>query len=753
MGQNYPTTMDVGSVSAVSVSAVLVVALGLVHVRRRRAREARDEAALEEKRARGAHLARSLHPVIDPDICIGSLSCLKACPEGDILGIVDGAAHLVHGDHCIGHGRCAAECPVGAIKLVFGSAERGVDLPEVDAFFESSRPGVHIVGELGGMGLIKNALMQGLQVAERLAEVVSRSAPPVVVVGAGPAGIGTALGLRARNVPFLLLEQGSVGGSVFHYPRRKVAMTERVDLPIVGKFGKSRITKEELLAGWMSILQKARIHVREGVKVTGIQGEDGHFRVEATQGERRAKAAASKVVLAIGRRGTPRKLGVPGEELPKVVYGLADPEQYEGTRVLVVGGGDSALEAAMQIASETRAEVSLSYRGAELARCRDANRKRFGEMVAARRLRALLPSQVKQILPGEVHLDHGGKPLELANDFVIVSIGGEAPTEFLGKVGVSLRRFHGEAMGDDAAGQDAKTTQRRLIAARVRKERRGRNVARVVFAILGVAVLAVLAWVGRDYYLLGRADRLRSPLHASLKAAGPWGHGVGIVATLFMLSNFLYAARKRWKRLGALGKIGSWLDFHVFVGFMSPLVIAFHATFQSNNLIATGTTIALVVVVFTGIVGRFIYGVVPSDGGKEVELSDLLARFERIREDLGHVPSQSDSMRALMARVTAPVKATALMLLFLRMPFEMLGIRLRLLAVRRKLRDRARRAEFRGAVLRLEKLRWQIRFYASLKRLLRGWRAFHASLAVFLVLVIAVHIGLSLYLGYGLLRR
>ena len=745
--------MDATNVSVIAASVAVVAAFGLVHVMRRRAREARDEAMLEEKRAKGSHLARSLHPIIDANICIGSLSCLKACPEGDILGIVDGMAHLVHGDHCIGHGRCAVECPVGAIKLVFGSAERGIDLPEVDGFFESSRPGVHIVGELGGMGLIKNAITQGMQVAERLAEVVPKGGEPVVVVGAGPAGIGAALGLKARRIPFLVLEQGSLGGSVYHYPRRKVAMTERVDLPGYGKFGKSEITKEELLAGWKGILKKTRIEIEEGVKVTSITGEDGRFKVEAMRGERRAVAPASKVVLAIGRRGTPRKLGVPGEELPKVVYNLTDPEQYRKTRVLVVGGGDSALEAAMQIANEARGDVTLSYRGEELGRCRDQNRKRFHEMVAAKKLRAYLPSQVKEIREGEVRLDHGGKPVKLPNDFVIVSIGGEAPTEFLSKAGVSMRRFQGEAPGDPKTGELVKTTMRRIRAASVRKEKLRRGAARAVYLLFGVAVLAVLAWVGRDYYLLGRAERLRSPLHASLKAAGTWGHSVGIVATAFMLSNFLYAARKRWKRLAALGKIGGWLDFHVFVGFMSPLVIAFHAAFQSNNFIATGTAIALVIVVITGIVGRFIYGVVPIDGGKDVELSDLLTRFERIREDLDHLPRLSRAARSLVERVTAPVKAKALTLMFLGWPFEMLGLRWALFLVRWRFPDRAQAREFRGAVMRLEKLRWQIRFYASLKRLLRGWRAFHAALAAFLVLVIAVHIGLSLYLGYGLLRR
>ncbi|MGC3996105.1 MAG: NAD(P)-binding domain-containing protein [Anaeromyxobacter sp.] len=385
--------MDPTSLLIAAGSLAAVALLGAAHLLRRGRRQRRDAAALQEKMARGQHLARSLHPVIDPDICIGSLSCLQACPEGDILGVVDGAARLIHGDHCIGHGRCAAECPVGAIKLVFGSLERGVDLPEVSEVFESSRPGVHVVGELGGMGLIKNAIMQGLQVAEHLASVVAHGpGPGVLVVGAGPAGIATALGLQARGVPFRLVEQDTVGGSVAHYPRRKVAMTEVIQLPLVGKFGKPLISKEELLGTWTRVLEKTGIRAEQGVKVTGIEGEDGRFQVVTSAGS----LAASKVVLAIGRRGTPRKLGVPGEELEKVLYGLAEPEQYDGARVLVVGGGDAALEAAIQLARESTAEVTLSYRGAELGRCREANRSRFHELVAAGRIRALLPSVVAE---------------------------------------------------------------------------------------------------------------------------------------------------------------------------------------------------------------------------------------------------------------------------------------------------------------------------------------------------------------------
>jgi thioredoxin reductase/Pyruvate/2-oxoacid:ferredoxin oxidoreductase delta subunit len=740
--------MDAVTAGIVAATAAGAVALGARHVSRRRARQQRDEAVLREKIAGGANHARSLHPVIDPDVCIGSLSCLGACPEGDILGMVRGTAHLVHADHCIGHGRCAAECPVGAIRLVFGSAERGVDLPEVDASFESSRPGVHVVGELGGMGLIKNAIVQGLEVAERLAERTRAGAAPVVIVGAGPAGLATALGLKARGVPHRLLEQGALGGAIVHYPRRKVAMTETVQLPLFGRFGRRQISKEELLDTWRRVVAKADLEVHQGVKVTGVQGADGRFTVETEKGS----LAASKVVLAIGRRGTPRKLGVPGEEQEKVVYGLVDPEQYAGARTLVVGGGDAALEAAIQLAEESNAAVAISYRGPEFARCRDANRRKVDALVRGGRVKAYLPSHVREVRPGEVVLEAGGRTRALPNDFVIVNVGGELPLEFLAKAGVSMRRHHGEAPGAHPHPHpQARSGAGRTARPPESAERARRPASRLLYLLTGFSILAFLAWVGRDYYPLDRAERLGSDLHPFLKSAGPWGHGVGIAATLFMLSNFLYPLRKRWKRLDRLGGIRGWLDFHVFVGFMSPLVIAFHAAFQSNNHLATWTSAALAVVVATGIVGRYIYSVVPSERGKSAELADLLASFERLRDALAGSRTAGGARR-LVEHVTAPVQAGSFALLFVALPAEALAIRLRLLLLP-SFGDRRIRRAFRRDVLTLSRLRWQIRFFASLKRLLRGWRVFHATLAAFLVLTIAAHIGVSLYLGYGLLRR
>ena len=670
--------------ASLGIGALVVGPAGAFAFRFLAGRQAHERRSIAELSAPGERIPRSLHPVFDTDICIGSLSCVRSCPEGDIIGVVDGVGRLVHGEHCIGHGRCAAECPVNAIKLVFGTAERGVDLPEVDGFFESSRPGVHVVGELGGMGLIKNAMRQGLELAERLADTLPRGSGEVVIVGGGPAGIATALGLKARGVPHRVLEQGKLGGSILHYPREKVVMTEPVELPLWGKFGRRHISKEELLDTFHRILDGTHISFQEGVKVTGIDGVDGRFVVRTLAGD----FSAAKVVLAAGRRGTPRRLGVPGEESPTVLYGLSDPDQFAGRRVLVVGGGDAAVEAALQLADE-RAEVTLSYRGEALARCREENRSAIRTASEAGQLELLLPSTVREVREEAVLLDAGGAERTIEHATVIVSIGGELPLEFLAKCGVSLRRYHGETPGE-AKDASAREWRERHESATQRAARLRTWLTRAGLAVVGVTVLATLAWLGREYYPLDRIARRESPLHETLRSSGPWGHGVGIAATLFMLSNFLYAARKRWKRLDGLGGIRRWLDFHVFVGTMSPAIISFHAAFQAKNVLAFATAASLGVVFTTGIIGRFIYALVPSQDGKVVELTDLLARRERLHGGEG--------------------------------------------------------------ALAAARLRFQIRFYGTLKRLLRGWRVFHATLAVFLVLAIALHIGVSLYLGYGMIK-
>lgn len=738
--------MDPLSSAVAGVSVVLAISMAVAHVVRRRRRQARDAEVLREKQEKNLHIPRSLHPVIDTDICIGSLSCLKACPEGDILGIQKHTATLVHADHCIGHGKCAAECPVQAIRLVMGTSERGVDLPEVDEFFESSRPGVHVVGELGGMGLLRNAVRQGLQAAKRLDHVLPRGPAggarvDVVVVGAGAAGLATACALHEAGRSYRLLEQGTWGGTMFHYPRRKIVMTEPAHIPGFGKIGKRIISKEELLETWGKAIEKVGVRVEENVQVTGIEGEDGAFSVHTSKGI----VEARKVVLACGRRGTPRKMGVPGEELEKVTYGFTDAEQYDGRRVLVVGGGDSALEAAIAIGELGTAEVALSYRGAELSRARQANRDKLAAMAEAGHVTLLLPSQVKYVTPDEVRIDWNGREMRLPNDDIIVNIGGDPPDGFLKAAGVEMRRYSGEQLG-------AKTGEDHVSEEEIRNRRRLRRTL-ALYGLLGAVIVAYLAWRGWDYYRLDTMGRLRSPMHRAFKSAGPWGHGVGIVATAFMLSNFLYPVRKRARSLTGLWDIRDWLNFHVFVGFMSPLVIAFHAAFQSNNLLATATAAALGIVVGTGLIGRFIYGMVPSVGGHAEELELIAGRFERLRAQVEPMLAGARERGRLDALVTAASRDLprgSLLAALLKEPLAGLQLRMRLWRVRFLFTSPSQYARFSVSILRLRRLRFQIAFYGGLRNLLRNWRVMHASLAVFLVFVMTVHIGFSLYLGYGL---
>jgi dihydropyrimidine dehydrogenase (NAD+) subunit PreT len=345
---------------------------------------------------------------------------------------------------------------------------------------------------------------------------------------------------------------------------------------------------------------------------------------------------------------------------------------------------------------------------------------------------------------------------QLPNDWVIVNIGGDLPVQLLARCGVGMRRYFGEAPGAHRRADDG--ARARMLHHGLERDRARRRLDRrftLLLAAGGLVILALLAWKGRHYYPLGARQRMLSPEHRALRSAGPWGHGVGIAATLFMLSNFAYAARKRFAFMTSWGRIRSWLHFHVFVGFMSPLVIAFHAAFQSKNLLATGTAASLSVVVLTGIVGRYIFGLVPAAGGKAVEMEELQARFVRLRDEVEPLlAGVRDPARvgALFARATAPVARRPLPLVLLALPFQALRSRADLVRVRRLFPARESFLEFRDAYQRMRRLRVQIGFYRSLKALLGGWRVFHASLAIFLVLAIAAHIGLSLYLGYGLLR-
>ncbi len=386
----------------------------------------------------------SLHPLIDPATCIGCGACVAACPEGKIIGLMGGKAELIDPASCVGHGACKTSCPVGAIELVFGTARRGVDIPVVAPDFQSNVPGVYIAGELGGMGLIANAIEQGCQAIEAISRREGLTQPnllDVVIIGGGPAGFAASLAAKERHLKTVTLEQGTLGGTVAHYPRDKLVMTRPARLPLFGQFKGRNIRKEKLLALWQSVLQKTGLQIRFGERVDRVTPMPWGFEVE-TQSQR---YAARTVLLATGRRGAPRKLGVPGEDLPKVVYGLADPGRYQGRRVLVVGGGNSAVEAAIELARQPGAEVTLSYRGESFARLTARNREQLEVAEARQVLTIIKGSTVISISADHVVLEAQGQTREQANDAVVVCAGGVLPMELLGQIGVQVQTKFGTA--------------------------------------------------------------------------------------------------------------------------------------------------------------------------------------------------------------------------------------------------------------------------------------------------------------------
>ena len=386
----------------------------------------------------------SLHPIINANRCIGCRACNIACPENhnNVLGMINHKAVLINPSACIGHGPCMDVCPVDAITLVFGTEERGVDIPHVAPNFETNVPGVFIAGEIGGMGLIHNAINQGVQAMNSILDLVKGQVEnelDVVIVGAGPAGIAASLAAKKNNLKFKTIEQDSLGGVVAHYPRGKLVMTAPVELPIEGVVNIKETTKEELLDFWQEVVDKAGLKIDFNERVKSVKANGDGFQVINENSTLNTKA----VLLAIGRQGTPRKLDVPGEDLNKVVYRLVDSAQYKNMHVLVVGGGDSALEAAHSLADEEGVTVSLSYRGGAFNRAKGKNRKKVEAAVKKGALNVYFNSKVKTIGSDKVMLDLSGDEIELKNQAVIVCAGGVLPTGFLTDIGINYETKYG----------------------------------------------------------------------------------------------------------------------------------------------------------------------------------------------------------------------------------------------------------------------------------------------------------------------
>lgn len=401
---------------------------------------------IDKAKEQGFHEPVSLHPVVDHETCIGSGACVAACPEKDILGIVNGKAETINASRCVGHGACFHACPVHAISLFIGTEKRGVDIPHVSPEFETNIPGLFIAGELGGMGLIKNAVEQGKQAVDYATKKLKKSPKAdydLIIIGAGPAGIAATLTAKKNGLNFITIEQDSLGGTVFNFPRAKLVMTSAMDLPLHGKVKLSETSKTELLSLWNEVLGKNKIVINDQEKAENINKEKDYFTVTTTKRDYTSNA----VLLAIGRRGSPRKLGVAGEEKEKVFYRLLEPELIHKQKILVVGGGDSAIESALLLIDEGN-EVIISYRSETFSRLKPKNSEKIVSAEQKGKVRVIFKSNVVEIKDKSVIISviDSGDIEEIENELVYIFAGGELPTKFLEKTGVTITKKFGEAI-------------------------------------------------------------------------------------------------------------------------------------------------------------------------------------------------------------------------------------------------------------------------------------------------------------------
>lgn len=406
-----------------------------------------------EAKLLGADKAPAMFPQFDLSLCIGCASCTVACPMGNVLGMVDGFPKVIHGTKCIGIAKCAEACPVGAVTMGLGNLKKRNDIPIMDVHNETSLPGVFIAGELGGQGLIFNGINQGIKVVGVIQQKIkaggrrgSNDAYDIAIIGAGPAGIGAATMARTLGLTYILLDvKEGIGGTVAAYPKKKPTLIDKVEIPGFGFLDKYEYTKEDILAIFHQIHQEQKLNFHPRFNMAKLENHDGIYSVISDAGQ---AVRAAYVVLALGRNGTPRKLGVPGEHLAKVAYRLEDAEQFKGKDIVVVGGGDSAIEAAIALAATDGNRVHVSYRKNKLFRIKDLNQTRLDEMIGSKKLSLILETDVKEIGEREIRIRSGGSETVYPNDAVFIFAGGLPPFKLLGDVGV---KFHGKPQAERSA--------------------------------------------------------------------------------------------------------------------------------------------------------------------------------------------------------------------------------------------------------------------------------------------------------------
>lgn len=430
---------------AIGLLLIFVLPYYLIHRRREKKVEALYEKAFEK----GLDEPDTLHPVINPNACLCTGNCVAVCPEQDVLGLLNGTALAINPTKCVGHGLCERACPVDAIQLVVGTSKRGVDIPMIQENFETNVPGMYVIGELGGMGLIRNAFEQAKQCIDGIVQNNSNTSDDILdalIVGCGPAGLAASLNCKHKGLRFVTIEKEDIGGTVRYYPRKKLVMTSPVDVPGYGKLKIKDIVKEDLISLWDDIVEKTNlrdsINTRE-MMITADKTEAGHFTVTTDKGVYHTQ----HVILAVGRRGLPRKLGVDGEDGSNVAFSMMEPEHYQNNSVVVVGGGDSAIECAVALSEQPGNKVRLSYRKDVFTRLKADNQDRLDEALKEGRVEFMPSTSLTAIDKGSVgYTDAAGGVHKMDNEYVFVMIGGTLPTAMLRDLGINIDTKFGEPL-------------------------------------------------------------------------------------------------------------------------------------------------------------------------------------------------------------------------------------------------------------------------------------------------------------------
>lgn len=720
----------------------MLLGLAVVYLRLRTAERGRNTEIIAERvraKKQGTHKARLQYPNIDIARCIGCGTCVKSCPEAGVLQLVNGQAMVVHGARCVGHGLCARDCPVGAIAVEIGDITERSDIPALTEKFESTMtPNVFLAGEITGYALIRTAINHGTIVADEVARRVKVAGPApedcfdLVIVGAGPAGLACALQSKLRGTSFMLLEQAELGGTVAKYPRRKLVMTQPVTLPLHGRLGRTSYLKEEVMELWKGVIEKQQLPVQTGVELLGVEPiEGGLLKVRTNNGE----CITRHVCLALGRRGTPNKLGVPGEELSKVSYSLLDAEAYEERHILVVGGGDSAIEAALGLAEQHGNKVTLSYRKGEFSRIKQRNEERIKTAMESGHIEVLFKSDVVQIAEGAATLKVGEREERvIANDDVFVFAGGKPPFDLLKKSGISF---------DPADRVDAPTI-----------EQAGSLLHGLTIA-LGFALL-VLVWalVFRGYYSLPTYERPLTPEHEWLRPSGAAGLTAGIISVLMICANLAYLARRSLRFPWLPGTLRRWMTMHVATGIGAFLLVIIHSAMSPQHTVGGHAFYGLAILTVTGAIGRYFYSFVPrAANGRELGLDeiekqmvDLSGQWDRVdpafaarvRGEVQRMQTEGRWKGSFLQRVKTLIASQRMMhdsLVALRRQAHREGLSLDQIDDVVALAKQAQRTALMAA------------HYDDLRALLSTWRWLHRWTALAMVLLVLVHVWTAMRFG------